>query len=154
MNRWTRHWAHTLVSLGFVLAACSGTTNDGNPSSAGASNAGAGGASSTGGAGVGGSSAGGGSNGPIACGANTCSVTQFCVIPCCGGTAPACVAMTDAGTCPVGTHAGCTFSSGSQCSNPAACCQYDPCTPPPRYCSDTQPVGCFTPGRTCQMMCA
>jgi len=118
----------------------------------GGANAGSGGAAA-GSAGVGGASAGAGGGGPLACGSQTCGPTQYCVKPCCGGAPPMCVMKPDGGTCPVGTHAGCSFP-GSQCTTPAACCEYDPCTTPPPYCSDTMPVGCFTQGRTCQMACA
>ena len=60
------------------------------------------------------------------------------------------------GTCPAGTHSGCTFNFG-QCTPPASCCQYDPCTPPPPYCADKSPGGCVPDSnqpRICRMACA
>jgi len=45
INTWLTHQAHALIFVGFAFAACSGTMNDGNPSSGGVSNTGSGGAS-------------------------------------------------------------------------------------------------------------
>ena len=120
--------------------------------SAGASTAAGGASAGSGGASTGGASAGSGGGGPLSCGSQTCGATQYCVNPCCGGNAPACMAKPDGGTCPAGTHQGC--SNGVQCMNPSDCCQFDPCTPPPPYCSDKVPVGCLLEGRTCQLVCA
>ena len=81
-----------------------------------------------------------GDGGAIACGSTTCSSTQLCVSPCCGGAQPACV-EPNGGTCPPGTHAAVTcpkFPSGEGCAA-------DPCTPPPPYCIDDPsklPYGC------------
>jgi hypothetical protein len=111
--------------------------------------AGAAGADS-GGAGSGGAGSGGG--GSLSCGSQTCGTAQYCVNPCCGGNAPACMQKPDGGTCPAGTHQGC--SNGVQCMNPSDCCQFDPCTPQPPYCSDKVPVGCLVEGRMCRMVCA
>jgi hypothetical protein len=91
---------------------------------------------------------------PTECGTQTCSAAQYCVIPCCGGAPPQCTPKPSGGTCPPGTHAGCSFNTG-QCADPANCCQQDPCTPPPRFCSDQMPVGCsLVVGRSCTMACA
>jgi hypothetical protein len=154
MNFWINSRA-CLSFVGLIFAACSGTPTDSNQASGGSSNADAGGSTGAGASSItGGASAGTGGAGPISCGTNTCSAAQYCVIPCCGGTAPACFSVGDAGACPGGSHLGCSPPSSYTCSNPATCCQYDPCTPPAPYCSETIPVGCFTTGRTCQMMCA
>ncbi|MGO8995268.1 MAG: hypothetical protein ACLQVI_18280 [Polyangiaceae bacterium] len=74
-------------------------------------------------------------NGPFACGSEICSATQYCEQPCCGGIAPPCEAMPDAGGCPQGWHSAyCTppgiYESGNNC-------QADPCTPPPPTCVDS-----------------
>jgi hypothetical protein len=114
----------------------------------GGANMGSGGTS----AGAGGASAGSGGGAPLSCDSLTCGATQYCVKPCCGGNAPACMAKPDGGTCPAGTHQGC--SNGGQCLNQNDCCQFDPCTPAPPYCSDKVPVGCLLEGRMCQMVCA
>jgi len=136
------------VSNGSGAAGMSG--EGGSVSHAGAATGGNAGAS---GAGTGGAS-GGNSGGPVACGGSICGPQQFCVIPCCGGAPPACVPKFGDGSCPPGTHAGCTFNLGS-CTTPGSCCQSDPCTPPPPYCSDTKPNYCFPENeRTCRLMCA
>jgi len=145
-----------------LFAACSGSISDSNAGTGGSTNAGS---SGTGGENGGGGAAGGsattggatvsnGGEGAITCGATTCGTAQYCVMPCCGGAALACFSVGDAGTCPSGSHSGCSGPSINQCAAGTNCCQYNPCTPPPPYCSDTRPVGCFATGRTCQMMCA
>jgi len=162
MKTWRNYQTLSTVFVGFILAGCSGSPNDSNPGVAGSSNAGSSslggaGSSSTGGASAGGTAGGTsvGGDGPLACGSATCTATQFCVIPCCGGAAPACFPVAgDAGTCPAGSHSGCTAPASYACSPSTTCCQYNPCTPPSPYCSDSQPTGCFTTGRTCRMMCA
>jgi len=125
------------------------------------------GSSDTGGsagqAGSSGASAGGGGGQPVACGSTICEASQYCVIPCCGGTAPMCFpAPSDGSMCPTGSHAGCRSNFGT-CTSPANCCQYDDCTPPPPYCTEMKPQFCFPnpsvpgppgPDRICQMMCA
>lgn len=107
-------------------------------------------------AGASGANTGGDGGGPLPCGGSTCSASQYCVMPCCGGAPPACIPISGDGKCPAGTHGGCTFNS-SLCTSPASCCQYDPCTPPAPFCADKSPVGCFfdpsTP-RICRMTCA
>ena len=130
-------------------AATSAGSGGGSTAAAGAG-AGSGGAS----AGSGGAGAGAGGGGPLSCGSQTCGATQYCVEPCCGGNLPACVVKPDGGTCPAGTHQGC--SNGVQCMNPSDCCQSDPCTPPPPYCRDEVPAGCLLDGgtRTCRVVCS
>ena len=134
-------------------SAGSGTASAGSggmSTAAGGTGAGSGGAS----AGSGGAGAGAGGGGPLSCGSQTCGATQYCVEPCCGGNLPACVVKPDGGTCPAGTHQGC--SNGVQCMNPSDCCQSDPCTPPPPYCRDVVPAGCLLDGgtRTCRVVCS
>jgi hypothetical protein len=89
-------------------------------------------------------------DGPFACGAATCSATQYCENPCCGGAAPPCLPALDAGQCPVGTHADptCWAASGA--------CREDPCTPPPPFCTDKVPTdpGCTRNGHQIVCMCA
>jgi hypothetical protein len=123
------------------------------------------GSSSSGGnasqAGSSGANLGGATGQPFSCGSTSCAPAQYCVIPCCGGPAPACFPASSDGTCPTGSHPGCSFSSGSgTCTPPASCCQPDDCTPPPPYCAGTKPQICFPssglPGseRTCRLTCA
>jgi hypothetical protein len=91
-----------------------------------------GGASGTGG------QAGGGAGGSGGCGGLTCSSTQVCVHPSCGGAAPQCVAVPAQG-CPSGWAPVtlCTYASGG--SGPG--CLPPPCTPPPAFCADV-PAAC------------
>ena len=111
------------------------------------STAGSGGASD----GASGSGAGGDQSGDLACGASVCGKAQYCVFPCCGGAPPPCFQAPGGGDCPAGSHSGFCIG-GFGCTPPATCCQMDPCTPPPPYCSDTAPVGCITQqGRTCHL---
>jgi hypothetical protein len=119
----------------------------GSSATAGATAAGAGGSS----AGASGSNTGGDAGGALPCGAESCGAAQYCVFPCCGGAAPACMQLPEGTTCPAGFHSGCF---GGQCSSPATCCQADPCTPPPPYCSDKLPIGCLLEGRSCRIACA
>jgi len=129
-------------------------------SGTGGANAGSGGVSS-GAAGSSGANAGGVGGEPLACGSMTCGAAQYCVIPCCGGTAPACFPASSDGKCPAGSHSGCT-TNPTACTSPASCCQQDDCTPPPPFCSDAVPAMCFpSPGvpgppkdRICKKMCA
>lgn len=90
---------------------------------------------------------------PFACGSDTCSVTQYCIHPCCGGAPPPCMSMPEGGACPIGFHQGCSSPMGA-CSNPQNCCEMDPCTPPPAYCADTPPQGCLLQGGDCFLLCA
>jgi len=146
-----------------AAAGSSGLGGSLNHAGSGGNHAGAAGSSGANAAGAGssGANAGGAGGEPLACGSMTCGASQYCVIPCCGGTAPACFPASSDGTCPTGSHSGCNSNPG-QCTSPASCCQYDPCTAPPPYCSDATPTFCFSspglPGppqnRTCRMMCA
>jgi hypothetical protein len=71
---------------------------------------------------------------PFACGSATCRVDQFCIVPCCGGAPPQCIAgFDDAGTCPSGFH---SIPLGSCFLHAEATCEADPCTPQPRFCVD------------------
>jgi len=98
---------------------------------------------------------------PLACGSVTCGAAQYCVIPCCGGTAPACFPASSDGKCPAGSHSGCS-TNPTACTSSSSCCQQDSCSPPPPFCSDAKPTMCFSSpgvpgpaqGRICQMMCA
>ncbi|HET7542414.1 MAG TPA: hypothetical protein VFK05_21240 [Polyangiaceae bacterium] len=125
-------------------------------------NAGSGASSgNAGGAGASGANAGSGGGAPLACGSTTCGASQYCVIPCCGGTAPSCFPASSDGKCPAGSHSGCT-TNPTACTSPSSCCQQDDCSPPPPYCSDAKPTMCFPSpgvpgepqGRICQKMCA
>ncbi len=101
----------------------------------------------------GGSSAGAG--GSLPCGATTCSAGQYCIVPCCGGTAPLCFDPPDGGACPAGSTRGCVSGASYNCANAADCCEPAVCTPPPPYCGDTLPsAGCLAQGRTCRLECA
>ncbi|MBK6691171.1 MAG: hypothetical protein IPG50_03045 [Myxococcales bacterium] len=75
---------------------------------------------------------------PFACGKTTCTAAQYCVTPCCGGPAPACNPIPDAGVCPAGT-------TPSTCNGGLPGCVDGPCTPPAPYCVDSPsppPSGC------------
>jgi hypothetical protein len=126
----------------------------GSNAGSGGSGAGSGGSSESGGSG-GASGSGASSNGgELACGDSVCSEEQYCVFPCCGGAPPPCFPAPQSAMCPAGSHVGYCFG-GVGCTAPNTCCQYDPCVPPPPYCSDTAPVGCITQeGRTCHLGCA
>ena len=142
------------AGAGGAAAGSSGASAGAGGFSAGSGGAGAGSSGFSAGSGGGNAgSAGSGGGAPFSCGSQMCGSLQYCVNPCCGGNAPACIVKPDAGTCPVGTHAGCT--TGIQCAIPNDCCQYDPCTPPPPYCSDTLPTGCLLQGqrRSCSVTC-
>jgi hypothetical protein len=93
-------------------------------------------------------------DGPFACGAATCSPTQYCVNPCCGGAPLSCDAQEDGGACPPGT----TYNPGACASFPGnrGPCAPPPCTPPSPYCVDSpsQASGCFgMPGGGRQLAC-
>jgi len=153
------------ASSGGASGAAAGSSGLGgslNHAGSGGNHAGAAGSSGNAGqAGSSGAHSGGAGGEPLACGSMTCGASQYCVIPCCGGTAPACFPASSDGTCPTGSHSGCNSNLG-QCTSPVSCCQYDPCSAPPPYCSDSEPTLCFSsqglPGppqnRTCRMMCA
>lgn len=147
----------------------SGTGGSGNVSGGGATGGSATGGSATDGSGNASGNAGAGNisgtgavdasndgpppaDAPFACGSTTCEPTQFCIHPCCGGPQPLCMPVPDGGTCPSGWHSGC--SSFGQCSNPSACCEMDPCAPPPPYCSAATFGGCLAEGRDCYLLCA
>ncbi|MCC6899838.1 MAG: hypothetical protein IT377_12735 [Polyangiaceae bacterium] len=129
----------------FVFVACG---DDGSTS-------GTGGAAGTGGTGASGGSAGTGgvppADGPFACGTTTCSASQYCIHPCCGGAPPMCEPKPEGGTCPAGYHDGCQTGS---CSSPSGCCEMDPCKPAPPYCADQPEAGCSLQGHDCHMACA
>ena len=141
---------------GGVSGGTSGASGAGGRFSRGGSGGSGGGAGQPGSSGA---NTGGAGDRPFPCGSTSCGASQYCVIPCCGGTAPACFPESGDGACPTGSHSGCSSNPG-MCTSPAKCCQFDPCMPPPPYCSDTQPQICFpspgSPGqaRTCQMTCA
>jgi hypothetical protein len=153
------------ASSGGASGAAAGASGSGgslNHAGSGGNHAASAGSSGNAGeAGSSGANAGGASSEPFACGSMTCGASQYCVIPCCGGAAPACFPLAGDGTCPAGSHSGCNWNP-PQCTTPASCCQYDNCSPPPPYCSDAKPTFCFpSPGlpgpaldRTCRMMCA
>ena len=118
-----------LLAMPLSLAACSG---DGFVSPDGSTDAG-----------DGGNQDGGIDSGPISCGTTTCTGTEFCVQPCCGG-AQVCLPYDDAGTCPKGTQYSTTCG-------PAQPCTYV-CIPPPAFCSPTCPG--LPQGRQCNETCA
>jgi hypothetical protein len=85
---------------------------------------------------------------PVRCGAASCSASEVCVNPCCGGAAPPCQPAPDGGACPAGAY-GCVVTPGGRpgCATP--------CTPPPPFCqpaSSALPAGC-TPGKDRQVSC-
>jgi hypothetical protein len=93
-------------------------------------------------------------DGPFACGSETCSPTQYCIHPCCGGAPPLCQDKPDGGGCPRGFHEGCSGGVGvGSCTGPD-CCEADPCQPPPPYCADSPESGCDPQQRDCVLLCA
>ncbi|HEY8076028.1 MAG TPA: hypothetical protein VIF62_18000 [Labilithrix sp.] len=93
-----------------------------------------------------------GSDGPIACGTTTCSGSQYCVQPCCGGAYPQCDEIPASGVCPAGTH------EDTACNNTMTGkgCRPDPCTPPAPYCTgDTSKLdyGCTPDPKTRLVTC-
>ncbi len=72
-----------------------------------------------------------GSDGPLACGSATCSASEYCVTPCCGGAYPQCEDMPASGVCPTGTHEDTTCNN----TQTGKGCRPDPCRPPPPYCT-------------------
>ncbi len=122
-------------------------------STAGAAGRGGGSSAEGGSGGASGSSAGAG--GAQSCGTTICAANQYCVVPCCGGTAPLCFDPPDGGACPNGATKGCVSGASYNCANAANCCEPAPCKPPAPYCSDTMPSGgCLLEGRTCHLECA
>jgi hypothetical protein len=134
---------------GGAAAGTGGTSFGGAHAGSGSSNGGTGGAAG----GAGGASGGLGGGAPFGCGSKTCGASQYCIISCCGGAAPACTPKSSPdAACPVGTHPGCV---PNVCNSPNGCCQPDTnCTPPPPHCADQVPPFCFTLGRTCMQQCA
>ncbi len=76
---------------------------------------------------------GGGADAPaleVACGAAVCGADQYCVEPCCGGSAPVCVDSNADGSCPDGTrNQPCSAPGGSSFG-----CASD-CVPAPPFCA-------------------
>jgi hypothetical protein len=140
----------------FFFVACGG--DSGGSSGTGGAGGGTGATGGSGGSGAGGGTgASGGSSGTagtdggsFACGSATCSDDQLCVHPCCGGAPPKCEPKPEGGTCPAGTHEGCSYG----CSEPGGCCEPDPCTPPPPYCVDPGTQPCVPQGHDCYLACA
>jgi hypothetical protein len=120
-------------------------------SQGGAAQAGTGGAAQ---AGTGGANNGGNTGGDLVCGTAPCGKAQYCVFPCCGGAPPACFAAPANATCPAGSHSGCVAPFSGGCTPPANCCQAEPCSPPPPYCTDKAPIGCVPQqDRSCRLSC-
>lgn len=79
------------------------------------------------------------------CGTKTCTGSEICVQPCCGGAPPQCLPLPDGGTCPSGSVA---------CSAGRPGC-YTPCVPPPAFChprTEPLPGGCRL-GNDGQVIC-
>lgn len=73
---------------------------------------------------------------PFACGKTTCSGTEYCIHPCCGGPGPTCDDLPEGGTCPPGSTKGTCPSTGRD-----GCFNSVQCTPDPPYCvSDPKTV--------------
>jgi|SRR3954471_760663 hypothetical protein len=100
-------------------------------------------------AGRGGSGGGaGGTGGSLTCGTETCTGSQICVRPACGGgTPPQCMPVGDGGQCPSGwtLSTGCVGLGGQGVG-----CMPPPCTAPapfcaniPASCSGTPMCGCL-----------
>jgi hypothetical protein len=97
----------------------------------------AGGAGASGRGGNGGGGGTGGAAGSLACGTATCTGTQVCVHPACGGgTPPPCSPVGDGGQCAPGW----TYSSSCASLTPPTTlgpgCYPPACTPPAPFCAD------------------
>lgn len=71
----------------------------------------------------------------------TCPGGQVCVLPCCGGPAPACTDVNAEGKC----NSGDTPIPADQCRFPCAgttCCPPVTCTPDPPFCADAADLQC------------
>ncbi len=81
--------------------------------------------------------------GPFACGSGTCTASQVCIVPCCGGAGNQCDPPPDGGwmsqdQCGQGQQWGFCVLMGIGVQG----C-YSPCVPPPSFCKDI-PAGCDT----------
>lgn len=80
--------------------------------------------------------------GAVACTESlTCPGGQVCVLPCCGGPAPACTEVNARGKCDSGD----TPLPADQCSFPCSgplCCPPYTCTPDPPFCTDASDLQC------------
>jgi hypothetical protein len=120
----------------------SGAAGGGASGSAGTSGAGGiAGAAGGGVAGRGGGDGGGagGTGGSLTCGTETCTGTQICVHPACGGGTPSqCMPVGDGGQCLTGWTLSTTCAGlGGQ----GVGCMPPPCTPPAPFCADI-PASC------------
>ena len=128
-------------------ASGSGGTSSGSGGTAGegGSSAGSGGAGGAAGAtGTGGSSA-GGAGGAAACGDRSCTSSEVCVRPGCGGGVAVCDPLPDGGQCPSGwTESLCGGTPNRTGCVPPPCTPPTPfCTPLPSSCSGTPSCACL-----------
>jgi hypothetical protein len=89
------------------------------------------------------------SNEPFACGATSCSGSEVCMHPCCGGAPPPCEPLDDGGTCPDG------YVISNQCLNGNGStmgCAPPPCKPPPPYCAPAKDCT-MNQGHDCYLLC-
>ena len=85
------------------------------------------------------------SGGPFACGTSTCSGSELCIHPCCGG-AMICAPRGNSGTCPPGLQISQTCPSMQPCSNV--------CIPAAPFCSSTTNNNCMpVQGHDCYELC-
>jgi len=77
----------------------------------------------------------------VVCGDGTCTATEVCIEPCCGGPAPGCYAMPTSGECQAGDTEVDPSSCGGDCGG-ERCCQMGPCTPDPPFCVEESSLVC------------
>lgn len=131
--------ALALLTLG-VPTSCGSSSSSGDGSGQGG--AGASGSGGNGAGGSGGSS--GGSGGTAACGDTSCTSSEVCVRPGCGGGTPVCDPVLDGGQCPSGWTESLCGGTPTRTG-----CVPPPCTPPAPFCASL-PASCSgSPSCTC-----
>lgn len=78
---------------------------------------------------------------PITCGEGTCTFGQICVLPCCGGPAPACTDPDGQGQCPDGMPPVPMDRCPGGCTGPL-CCLPVPCQADPPFCAAPGELQC------------
>lgn len=78
---------------------------------------------------------------PVTCGELTCAFGQVCVLPCCGGPAPACTDPNGQGQCPDGVPPVPVERCFGGCAGPL-CCPPTPCQADPPFCAAPEELQC------------
>jgi hypothetical protein len=113
-------WLGSVVVAALLLLACGSTVAE----------TGADGGPNDGDAEATASDAGNEATGPLACGSAACGATEYCIVPCSGGSLPICIPPAN-GACPSGTRSGMCLGDGGP--TPSGCVT----SPPPPYCSES-----------------